>query len=138
MANIPPTHIHQIPAPPLTRKRSKRSKKKKPAGNADIFVFDLEDILEDSTLTRTEFISRSADGRRSLRDSEDVIGKFTHQSGHSADDSFYAAANLGDPLPFIDLLEKEVAKEAATDPRARRYVSSVSNIIVIVIYINEA
>jgi hypothetical protein len=108
----------------------RQSKKAKPKTSSTVqrFTFTAETLSEPTAIAT--FVRASSDGRRQHRQIEEVAAPPPLASSPALDQ---IDLDAGDhqvyddlPLPFIDLLEKEVADEAATKPRARRYVSSVS------------
>jgi hypothetical protein len=117
----------QIPAR-LPRRRTKHKPKAK-GGSSTVqrFQFTAESLLE-STAVAT-FITTSSDGRRQHRQTEEVSAPSPSASSSDPIDLDLGDNQINDdpPLPFVDLLQKEIADDAATKPRARRYVSSVSS-----------
>jgi hypothetical protein len=121
----------QIPAR-LSRRRTKHKPKAK-GGSSTVqrFHFTAESLLEPTAVAT--FITTSSDGRRQHRQTEELAAPPPSASSSDPVDLDLGGNQVYDdpPLPFIDLLEKEVAEDAATKPRARRYVSSVSDLSIV-------
>jgi hypothetical protein len=120
---------HQVPAFKAPRRRLKPKVKAKGGRGSTTTVhrvhFTADSLLENTAIAT--FVTKSSDGRRQYRQTEEVAAPTPSSSLNPID------INLDDndfhddpPLPFTNLLEKEIADEAATKARARRYVSSVS------------
>jgi hypothetical protein len=112
----------------VSKRRPRKPKLKANVGSltAQWFNFTAENLLEPTAVAT--FITKSSDGHRQHQKVEEVVAPAPSASSSVLDPIDLDAGQVHDdpPLPFIDLLEKEIANEAATKTRARRYVSSVS------------
>lgn len=133
IAPVPPATSYQIQTEGANWRKFRRSKnpkrKKQDPSTLHTYTFTSQGILLPRPTTATAtFITTSSTSRRQRRNIEifevpSPPPSFTPlELIDSGDDNH----NDDYPLPFRDLLGKEIADEAATKPRARRYLSSVS------------
>jgi hypothetical protein len=105
----------------------------KPSSTVQRFTFTAESLSEPTAIVT--FARTSSDGRRQHRQIEEIAAPPPSASSSDLDpiDLDVGENSIYDdpPLPFIDLLAKEVADEAAKKPRARRYLSSVSGLLIL-------
>jgi hypothetical protein len=82
------------------------------------FTFTAESLSEPTAIVT--FVRTSSDGRRQHRQTEVVAAPLPLAPSSALDQIGMDAGNHqvydDPPLPFIDLLEKEIADEAATKP----------------------